>query len=77
MDERKNSCEDIKSWTSQKLMERKPLWVFSPSNEQGELTASWLQVNWLSLRNNWLKFKTFGGKLPIILKESLEYTSSL
>jgi hypothetical protein len=28
-----------------------------PSNEQGELTNRWLQMNWLSLRNNQLKFK--------------------
>ena len=28
-----------------------------PSNERGELTDRWLQMNWLSLRNNQLKFK--------------------
>ena len=29
--------------------------------------------NWLSLRNNGLKFKT-AGKLPIVLEELIEYT---
>ena len=36
-------------------------------------TGSKLQMNQLSLRNNWLKFKT-AGKLPIILEEFIEYT---
>ena len=40
-------------------------------NEQGELTNKF-QMNWLSLRYNWLKFKIL-GKLPIILEE---YTSN-
>jgi hypothetical protein len=30
-------------------------------------------MNWLSLKYNWLKFKT-ARKLPIILEESIEYT---
>ena len=33
-----------------------------------------LQMHRLSLRNNRLKFKT-AGKLPIILEESIEYTT--
>ena len=36
-------------------------------------TGSQLQMNWLSLRNNRLKFKT-AGKLPIILEEFIEQT---
>ena len=32
-------------------------------------------MNWLSLRNNWLKFETL-GELPITLEESIEYTSN-
>jgi hypothetical protein len=32
------------------------------------------QMNWLSLRNNRLKFKASGG-LPITLEEFMEYTS--
>ena len=36
-------------------------------------TGSELQMTWLSLRNNRLKFKT-AGKLPIILEEFIEYT---
>ena len=32
-----------------------------------------LQMNWLRLRNNLLKFKT-AGKLPIIVEEPIEYT---
>ena len=38
-------------------------------------TGSWLQMSWLSLRNNWLKFEN-SGELPIILEESMEYTSN-
>ena len=38
-------------------------------NEWGD----WLQTNQLSLRNNWLEFKT-SGKLLIILEGSIEYT---
>ena len=29
-------------------------------------------MNWLSSRNNWLKFKTLGN-LPIVLEEFVEY----
>ena len=32
-------------------------------------------MNWLSLRNNWLKLKTL-ERLPIILQESIEYISN-
>ena len=32
-------------------------------------------MNWLSLRNNWLKFKALGN-ISIILKEYEEYTSN-
>ena len=38
-------------------------------------TGGWLQMNRLSSRNNWLKFKT-SGDLPIVLEESIEYTSN-
>ena len=37
--------------------------------------GGWLQMNRLSSRNNWLKFK-ISGNLPIILEESIEYTSN-
>jgi len=36
---------------------------------------SYLQVNWLSLRNNRLKFKT-SGELLITLEEFMEYISN-
>ena len=32
-------------------------------------------MNWLSLGNNWLKYKT-SGKLQIVLEESMECTSN-
>ena len=39
--------------------------------------VSWLQMNWLSLRNNRLKFIKTPGELPNILEESVEeYTSN-
>ena len=44
------------------------------SNEQGELIASSYRWTGLSLRNNWLKFKT-SGKVPTILEDSIEYIS--
>ena len=36
-------------------------------------TGNQLQMNRLSLRNDWSQFK-FVGKLPIILEEFIEYT---
>ena len=36
-------------------------------------TGSWLQINWLSLRNNRLELK-IAGKLSAILEELIEYT---
>ena len=44
-------------------------------NEQGEPTNRLLQMNRLDLSNYWLKFKS-SGKLPIILEESVEYSSN-
>jgi hypothetical protein len=41
------------------------------SNERGEAATSY-KTNWLSLRNNRLKFKT-AGKLPVVLEELVEY----
>ena len=38
----------------------------------GESQQLVTEMNWLSLRNNWLKFET-AGKLPIILGEFIEY----
>jgi hypothetical protein len=34
-------------------------------------TGHYLQMNWLSMRNNWLKLQT-SGELSIILEESIE-----
>ena len=45
-------------------------------NQWSGRTGSWLQMNWLSLRNNRLKFKT-AEKLSIILEEFVEYTPNL
>ena len=42
-------------------------------NEWGESTTS-LQMDQLNLRHNQLKFKT-SENLPIIIEESVEYTS--
>jgi hypothetical protein len=36
-------------------------------------TGVQLQMNRLSLRNNWLKLET-SGEVPIILEQSIEYT---
>ena len=44
-------------------------------NQGSGRTGGKLQMNWLSLRNNQLKFET-SGELPIILEESIEYTSN-
>ena len=44
-------------------------------NQWTERTGRSLQMNWLSLRNNWLKFK-ITGKLLIILEKLREYTSN-
>ena len=45
----------------------------NPVNDRGR-TGNYLQMNRFSLRNNRLKFKT-AWNLPIILEESIEYTS--
>ena len=47
--------------------------VREPNSTIGENRQLALQMNRLSLRNNWLKFKT-AGKLAIILEEFIEYT---
>ena len=39
-------------------------------------TGGYLQMNWLSLRNNWLKFEIV-GRLPIVLEGFIEYTTSI
>jgi hypothetical protein len=47
------------------------LLVTKPLNETwttNQIGRAKLQMNWLSLRNNWVKFKT-SGKLRIILEE--------
>ena len=41
---------------------------------RGELTGGSLQMDRWSLSNNRLKFET-SGELPIILEESMKYTS--
>ena len=45
------------------------------SGKKQRLVADEPVMNWLSLRNNWLKFKISGNSL-IITEESIEYISN-